>query len=79
MAERVREAVAEAWRQLSHAGLAARIGAGSVLPLVDGGDPADGLLALAERALREEEAARGTVLLTPRLVAAGAAEALQAS
>ncbi len=79
VAERVREAVGEAWRQLSHAGLAARIGAGSVLPIVDGGDPADGLLALAERALREEEAARGTALLTPRLVAAGAAEALQAS
>ncbi len=79
VAERVREAVGEAWRQLSHAGLAARIGAGSVLPIVDGGDPADGLLALAERALREEEAAHGTALLTPRLVAAAPAEALQAS
>lgn len=76
VAERVREAVAEAWRQLSHAGLAARIGAGSVLPLVDGADPADGLLALAERALREEAAAHGTALLTPHLMGA---EALQAS
>jgi hypothetical protein len=79
VAERVREAVAEAWRQLSHAGLAARIGAGSVLPIADGGDPADGLMALAERALREEAAAHGTALLTPRLGTVGAAEALQAS
>ena len=79
VAERVHEAVGEAWRQLSHAGLAARIGAGSVLPIVDGGDPADGLLALAERALREDAAAHGTALLTPHLVAAAAAEALQAS
>ena len=77
VAERVREAVAEAWRQLSYAGLAARIGAGSVLPLVDGGDPADGLLALAERALQEESAARGTALLTPRPVPV--AEAARAS
>ena len=77
--ERLEGKLAEAWRQLSHAGLAARIGAGSVLPIVDDGDPADGLLALAERALREEEAAHGTALLTPRLVAAGPAEALQAS
>ena len=79
VAERVREAVAEAWRQLSYAGLAARIGAGSVLPLVEGGDPADGLLALAERALQEDAAAHATALLTPRLVPGVAVEALPAS
>lgn len=82
VAERVREAVAEAWRQLSYAGLAARIGAGSVLPLLDGGSPADGLLALAERALQEESAAQGTALLTPLpepAVAIGAMDRVQAS
>jgi len=63
--ERVREAVTNAWRQLSYAGLAARIGAGSVLPL-DEDSSSETLLDLAVRALREQEAARGAALLVPR-------------
>lgn len=81
VAERLREAVTEAWSQLSYAGLAARIGAGSVLP-VDGNDMPEGLVELAARALQEESAAHGTALLTPRPVpqlALRPAEAAQVS
>jgi diguanylate cyclase (GGDEF)-like protein/PAS domain S-box-containing protein len=79
VAERLREAVSGAWRQLSYAGLAARIGAGSVLPLAED-DSAEGLVELAARALQEEQAAHGTALLVPRpapVVALRPAEAVE--